>query len=65
MEKEAGNSVHSDIEEDITLLKQLTDALDEAEQRLEEFYKKEDAENLNKAKKFMLDVCGKIKEISE
>ncbi len=65
MEKEVPKNARGDIDEDVTLLKQLVDALDESEQRIEEFYKNEDAENLNKAKKFMLDVAGKISEIAE
>ncbi len=56
-------SVHEDLEEDINLLKQLTDALEEAEQKLEEFYQKKDAEGLNKTKKFMLEVNEKISEM--
>ena len=51
------------IEGDVTLLKQLVDSLDDSEKKLEEFYKKNDPENMNKVKKFMIDIAGKISEI--
>jgi len=47
---------------DISILKQLVDSLDESEKKLEDAYKKNDAESLNKAKKFMADVTKKISE---
>ena len=61
--KKEGERVHSDVEEEVSILKQLVDALDESEQRLEEFYKKKDVENLNKVKKFMLNANEKISEV--
>lgn len=48
--------------EDISVLKQLVDSLDESEKKLEEFYKKNDPENLNKVKKFIATIVKKISE---
>lgn len=52
-------------EEDITVLKQLIDSLDEAEQKLETFYNKNDPENFNKAKKFITDIVNKISGLTK
>ncbi len=46
--------------EEITFLRQLVDALEEAELKLEESYNKKDYESFNKLKKFILDVQRKI-----
>jgi uncharacterized protein YpuA (DUF1002 family) len=63
MEREA-KKPDKNIGDDISLLKQLTDSLDEAEQKLEEFYKKKDAAGLSKAKKFMINIIDKISELT-
>lgn len=65
MRKEGPRSIFSDIEEDIGILKQLINSLDEAEQQLEEAYKKEDPERLNKIKKFMLEANSKIADMAK
>jgi len=46
--------------EEITFLRQLVDALEEAELKLEESYNKKDYESFNKLKKFILEVQRKI-----
>lgn len=51
------------IKGDISVLKQLVDSLDESEKKLEEFYKKNDADNFNKAKKFITSITEKISEV--
>lgn len=62
MEKEV-NENSSNLEEDISLLRQLVNSLEESEEKLEEAYKNQDAENFNKAKKFILKIQNKIDEI--
>lgn len=58
-----GNNSKDNLEEDIVLLKQLADSLDESEQKMEEFYKKNDIDKFNKAKKFISSITDKISEI--
>ena len=53
------------IEGDISLLKQLIDSMDESIEKLQEFYKNDDAENLNKTKKFILNLKSEISEVLE
>lgn len=46
-------------------LNQLAKSLDEFGARLEEFYKKNDTENFNKAKSIMLNIQKKIIEVAD
>lgn len=49
--------------EDISFLDQLVKALEEAELKLEEYYKNNDIENFNNIKKFILKVQEKVSEV--
>lgn len=49
--------------DDVSFLKQLVSSLEDAEDKLEEAYKKGDSEGFNKVKKFMLGVQRQIKEV--
>jgi uncharacterized Zn finger protein len=63
MEKKSNRkSPNGDSVGDIQMLKQLINSLEQSGEKLEHFYKEKDAENLNKAKKFMLHIHDKISE---
>ncbi len=61
MAERGGRSRH-DVEETISLLRQLVGSMDESESRLEDFYKEKDVDNFNKTKKFIVDIENKISE---
>ncbi len=50
-------------EEDATLLRHLINSLDESEKKLEESYKKNNADNFNKTKKSILQLNERISGI--
>jgi hypothetical protein len=64
MPKEVAVGSRKKLEEDASLLRHLINSLDEAEKKLEEFYEKNDPDNFNKTKKFILHINQKISEIS-
>ena len=49
-------------EGDILFLKQLAESLEEAEPKLREAYEKEDSEEFNKIKKFILQISRRISD---
>ena len=49
--------------EELGFLRQLINSLEQAEEKLEDAYDKEDAEELVKIKKFILKIQGKIMEV--
>lgn len=57
-----GEKVRHDVEETISLLRQLVSSMDESERRLEDFYKEKDVDNFNKTKKFIVNIENKISE---
>ncbi|MCL5730235.1 MAG: hypothetical protein M1165_01555 [Candidatus Pacearchaeota archaeon] len=61
MEKEAADSVKK-IADESSLLRHLVLSLDEAEQNLEEAYRKRDVDKFNAAKKFISGVQNKLTE---
>ena len=65
MEKKSEPSDKNSIKEKISLLKQLIDSLEQAEEKLENYHRKEDVERLNKAKRFILEINKKISEVLE
>ncbi len=65
MAKEETKDSRAKVKDDIYLLRQLIGSLDESEKKLEEFYKNNDPENLNRTKKFILKIHDKISEISK
>lgn len=65
MAKEAIKDSREKIKDDISLLRQLIGSLEESEKKLEEFYKENNPENLNRAKKFITKIHDKISEISK
>lgn len=46
--------------EDISFLAQLVESLEDSEKKLEEAYKKQDVDEFNKIKKFMLEMQAQI-----
>ncbi len=48
--------------EGISFLNQMIKSLEEAELKLEEAYERKDYEKLNQAKRFMIEIQGKISE---
>ena len=49
--------------ENLEILKQLVESLEKAELKLERAYKKENHDDFNKTKKFMLETHGKISNL--
>jgi len=61
MEKEGDNTNSlEELKEEISFMKQLINSLEDSEARLEEYYKRGDALNFNKTKKFILQLQDKI-----
>lgn len=53
------------LEEDIEFIKQLTESLEEAEEKLEEAYFRKEDKELQSSKEFMLQISDKIEEVLE
>lgn len=53
------------IEDDVSLLRQLVNSLDDFERKLEEYYKSNDPDNFNRAKKFVIQIHDKISEVTK
>jgi hypothetical protein len=63
MAKEGESISRKKAEEDASLLRHLINSLDESEKKLEEFYKKNNADNFNRTKKAIFQLNEKISEI--
>lgn len=63
MKEEGDENLKKKIEEEVLQLRQLIGSLDDSEKKLEEFYKKNNPDDLNKTKKFILQINSKISEI--
>ncbi len=63
MKEEDDKNSKNKIGEQVLQLRQLISSLDDSEKKLEEFYKKSNPEDLNKTKKFILQINSKISDI--
>jgi hypothetical protein len=63
MKEEGDESSKKKIEEDALQLRQLIGSLDDSTKKLEEFYKKKNPDDLNKTKKFILQINNKILDL--
>lgn len=61
--KEDDSDARKKIEDDVSLLRQLVNSLDDFEKKLEEYYKNNDPDNFNRAKKFLIHIHDKISEV--
>ena len=63
--KKEGNDLQKKERADASLLRHLVLSLAESESKLEEFYKRKDADAFNQIKKFMINLSNKISETLE
>ena len=63
MKEEGDKSSKDKISEQVLQLRQLIGSLDDSEKKLGEFYKKNKPDDLNKTKKFILQINSKISDI--